>query len=168
MSTPAAATGQLAALLAALDAEQLAAYGYGTLGPRLGSPTQTTQAHNCEIAHRALAATATTMAASTASAIAGSAPSTATAAAGSYQLPAGAVDASSALRLAVLLEQGCATAWRYVLAQLASDDAAGTRTASADSAWTTAVGALRDSAVRAVMWRRLTDANTASVAFPGI
>ena len=37
---------------------------------------------------------------------------------GSYQLPA-PVDEASAERLAVALEQACASAWRYVLAQLA-------------------------------------------------
>jgi hypothetical protein len=161
MSTP-VVDGTLAALLAAINAEQLAAYGYGTLGPRLGSPAQITQAHGCELAHRALAATATAMAATAAS---GSSPSGGP---GSYTLPATATDAASALRLAAVLEQQCAAGWRYVLAQLASSPAAGSSSVGADSAWTVAAGALRDSAVRAVMWRRLTDAATASVAFPGI
>jgi hypothetical protein len=154
----------VAALLAAINVEQLAAYGYGTLGPRLGSPAQISQARSCELAHRALAATATAMAASPAP---GSSPSSSDGV-GSYQLPATANDAASALRLAAVLEQQCAAGWRYVLAQLASTASAGSSPASADSAWTVAVGALRDSAVRAVMWRRLTDATTASVAFPGI
>jgi Domain of unknown function (DUF4439) len=163
MSAP-AVDGTRAALLAAINAEQLAAFGYGTLGPRLGSPAQITQAHDCELAHRSLAATAITMAASLAS---GSPPSS-SGSPGSYTLPGRATDNASALRLAAALEQQCATGWRYVLAQLASAASAGTSSASPDSAWTIAVGALRDSAVRAVRWRRLTEASTASVAFPGI
>lgn len=161
MSTP-VSDSALTALLAAINAEQLAAFGYGTLGPRLGSPAQISQAHACELAHRSLAATAMAMAAASSASSSSASPS---ASPGSYTLPGTATDAASALRLAAVLEQQCAASWRYVLAQLASTASAGT---SADSAWTVAAQALRDCAVRAVMWRRLTDATTASVPFPGI
>jgi Domain of unknown function (DUF4439) len=163
MSTP-VSDSALTALVSAINAEQLAAFGYGALGPRLGSPAQISQAHACELAHRSLAATAMAMAGSSAS----SSSASPSASPGSYTLPGTATDAASALRLAAVLEQQCAASWRYVLAQLASTPAAGTSPASADSAWTVAAQALRDCAVRAVMWRRLTDAATASVPFPGI
>lgn len=164
MSTP-VSDSALTALVSAINAEQLAAFGYGALGPRLGSPAQISQAHACELAHRSLAATAMAMAAASPASSSSASPS---ASPGSYTLPGTATDAASALRLAAVLEQRCAASWRYVLAQLASTPAAGTSPASADSAWTVAAQALRDCAVRAVMWRRLTDAATASVPFPGI
>jgi len=79
----------------------------------------------------------------------------------SYQLPLIAVDEASAIRLAIQLEQTCASSWRSVLAQL-------TQESSPSKAWPTAVGALTDSAVRAVKWRRYGGVQSASVAFPGI
>jgi hypothetical protein len=148
--SPDAAT--LAAVLAAVQAEQVAAFGYGTLGPRLTAGANVSQAHTFELAHRDLAAGAIQL-------ITPGAPS---ASPGSYQLPVAATDDASARQLAVALETACATAWRFTLAQLAGT------APETNPVWTFAVGALRDSAVRAVTWRLTIDPTTASVAFPGI
>jgi hypothetical protein len=143
----------LAAVTAAIECEQLATFGYGTLGPRLSIATQADLARDCEQAHRKLAESALPLAAG--------APSQASPPADSYQLPMIAVDEPTAVRLAIELEQACASAWRAVLAQL-------TQLSNPSSSWPTAVGALTDSAVRAVKWRRANDPQSASVAFPGI
>jgi hypothetical protein len=143
----------LASVAAAIEAEQLAAFGYGTLGPRLSVAAQVALARTCEQAHRNLAESALLL-------VAGAAPQSGSQA-DSYQLPVIAVDAASAIRLAIELEQTCASTWRAVLAQFA-------QLSNASKPWPTAVGALTDSAVRAVKWRRYADGPSVSVAFPGI
>ncbi|MBA3524280.1 MAG: DUF4439 domain-containing protein, partial [Geodermatophilaceae bacterium] len=62
----------------------------------------------------------------------------------------------AALALAAQLEDGTATAWRYLLG--ATDDA---------ELRGTALTALTDSAVRAVRWRLAAGTTPATVAFPG-
>lgn len=166
MTAPVTGTAALAAIAAAVEAEQLATFGYGTLGPRLSNASQATLAHGCEQAHRNLAENAMLLAA-------GAAPQS-SAQPGGYQLPIIATDQPSAVRLAIALEEACASAWRSVLAQLtqlpaSSDQSPAASTgANPSTPWSTAVAALTDSAVRAVKWRRSNDAQSVSVAFPGI
>jgi Domain of unknown function (DUF4439) len=152
MSSPVTGPG-LAAIAAAVESEQLAAFGYGSLGPRLSIAAQVALARDCEQAHRDLAGRAMLL-------DVGVAPPS-TAAADGFALPLIAVDGPTAISLAIELEQACASAWRFVLAQL-------TGPPDASSPWSVAVGALTDSAVRAVRWRRYRDPQSASVAFPGI
>ena len=146
-----------AAWLSAIRAEHVAGYGYGTLGPRLANDQHVTLARACEQAHQALAATAQQF-------LATPAP-TDTSSLGDFQLPLRPTDDASAQQLAIQLESACASAWRYVLAQLS--DQLG-NDADPATAWTAAVTALSATAVRAVQWRRLTDPSSSSVAFPGI
>ncbi len=156
----------LPALAAAARAEEVAGFGYGQLGPRLTAGDQLDLARACELAHRVLATTATAMAAAAAP-NASAAPSVPGSAdpLGHYQLPVVPVDAGSARQLAVYLEQSCASAWRYLLAQLADTSQA---SAGGSAWWPIAAAALRDSAVRAAQWRRAIDPGTATVPFPGI
>ena len=74
----------------------------------------------------------------------------------SYDTPFPVTDGSSALRLAVRLEEGAAEAWHYVLG--ATSDPAVRQAA---------VAALSDAAVRATRWRVRVTPGNAAVAFPG-
>jgi hypothetical protein len=115
-------------------------------------------ARDCEQAHEQLAASAMNLTVSS--------PPDSTDAPGSYELPTAPVDEATAQRLALQLEQACASAWRYALAQLT--EAVFGSPAGANPTWATVVAALSDSAVRAVGWRTITDPAAPSVPFPGI
>ncbi len=160
MSTPTAPTVPAVAITAwqaAIGAEQLAGYGYGAVGPRLSGGPHIALARTCELAHLALAATVQQL-------IAAPAP-TDTAPPGNFQLPLVPSDDASAQQLAIRLEMACASAWRYVLAQLSEQLGSG---ADPVAAWTAATTALSASAVRAVQWRKLGNPDAASIAFPGV
>jgi hypothetical protein len=131
----------------ALAAEHAAVYAYGVLGARL-TDTARAEAVAAEAAHRARRDALLLRLADT-----GATPSPA---APAYTLPFAVPDARAALRLAVLVEERTAEAWR----------AAVPGTADADRA--TAVAALSECAVRAARWRQRSSATTpATVPFPG-
>jgi Domain of unknown function (DUF4439) len=154
-------------LSSALQAEQLAVYGYDSLGPKVAPGSGPPLARTCELAHRDLVTSiqALLMASPTPAPTPPSSSTNPSALAGS--LPLVAVDDATARQLAVRLEEGCASAWRYVLARLAD---APTTTGSTGSIglWAVGVGALADSAVRAVRWRQSGGSASPSVPFPGI
>jgi hypothetical protein len=135
------------ALAPALAAEHAAVYAYGVLGARLAG-TARTEAVAAEAAHRARRDALLRRLADT-----GATPSPA---APAYTLPFAVPNARAALRLAVLVEERTAAAWR----------AAVPGTAAADRA--TVVAALSECAVRAARWRQRSSATTpATVPFPG-
>ncbi|MCW2526947.1 MAG: hypothetical protein JWM76_1807 [Pseudonocardiales bacterium] len=138
---------------AALAAEHAAIFGYGALGPRLG-PVDTDLARADEAAHRLLRG-------STARALT-SAGADPVASRGDYPLPFAIDSGLAARRLALRLESACASAWRYLLANAA------TETGSLPSLRAAAQTALTASAVRAMKWRALIDPSTPTEAFPGI
>jgi hypothetical protein len=139
------------AWLGVLATEQVAAFGYGTLGPRLTPGPAVALARACEQAHQDRGDQISAVL--VAQRVAPNAPA-------DYRLPIAAIDDKSARKLAARLEDDAATGWRYLLAELAD--------AVAGDGWPIALAALTDSAVRAVRWRALDDPVTASVAFPGI
>jgi hypothetical protein len=166
MSTPTTAAWQ-----SALAAEQAAAFGYGTLGPRLNPGQHVLLARTCQQAHRArvdstsaVLATLTSPATGPATAPAPSPSPAASSQPPDYQLPFPVTDDASAQRLAIVLEESTASAWRYLLATLADAQTE----AGSTSARVTALAALTESAVQAVRWRRILSPTQASVAFPGI
>ncbi len=133
-------------LVAALEAEHAAIFAYGPIGVRL-SGDRATAARAAETAHRdrrdqlvLLLSTRGT-----------SAPERAAA----YALPFPVTDATSALRLAVQVEERTAAVWRATLAVLDGDQRR------------IALAGLTDCAVRATRWRRLAGVAPATVAFPG-
>ncbi|WP_432836233.1 ferritin-like domain-containing protein [Dactylosporangium sp. CA-092794] len=93
-------------LVAALEAEHAAIYGYGVLGPKLDGAT-VGLAHNADNAHRARRDALIVRLAS-----AGVTPPPTAA---SYQLPFALTDRASALKLAVLLEDRTGAQWRLAL-----------------------------------------------------
>jgi hypothetical protein len=93
-------------LVAALQAEHAAIYGYGVLGPKLDAST-VALAHAADNAHRARR---DALIVRLAGAGATPPPTAAT-----YQLPFAVSDRASALRLAVLLEDRTAAQWRLAL-----------------------------------------------------
>ena len=136
---------EVALLLAVVEAEHAAVYGYGVLGARLDIATRRI-AVTAYDAHRgrrdaviaALAARGT------------SAPS-----------PLAAYDVSvsgrpAALALAVRLEEGLAVRWRDLVG---GTDARGLRQL--------AVSGLQETAVRAAQWRRLAGVTPVTVPLPG-
>jgi hypothetical protein len=147
VSTP---TDARSAWQAALAAEYAAAFGYGTLGPRLTDAAQAQLARTCESAHRDVAATTAEQLVT-----AGATPVQPEA---DYQLPFAVTDADSARQLALRLETAAASAWRFVIS--IADTPATLRA--------TALAALSASAVRAVRWRALVTPATPTVPFPGI
>ncbi|ANB08875.1 hypothetical protein SAM40697_4918 [Streptomyces ambofaciens] len=132
---------ELAALQAALAAEHAAVYGYGVVGGRVGQGRRS-EARTAYDAHRArrdaLAREVRDL---------GGEP---VAAAAGYALPFAVPDSATAVRLAAELEDRVAG----VYSDLVRAAEGGRRT--------TAAGALREAAVRAVRWRG------GSVAFPGL
>jgi hypothetical protein len=134
------------ALGAALEAEHAAIFGYGVVGAHLAKSEQDT-ARQVEAVHRtrrdALIAMLT------------AAHADAPAAQPAYALPYPVTDRTTALALAVALEEGTARAWRQTLAQLTGDS----RKVGLD--------ALTDCAVRATRWRRLAGVLPLTVPFPG-
>jgi hypothetical protein len=130
-----------------LAAEHAALYAYGALGAHL-TGTARAEAVAAETAHRARR-DALLLRLSGASA-------TPSPAARAYTLPFPVTTPRAALRLAVLVEERTAAAWRADVPLRSGDDRR------------TAVAALTDCAVRAARWRRLlSPAVAATVAFPG-
>jgi hypothetical protein len=140
----------IAARQAALAAELRALYGYALVGPRLPAADRPL-ARTCVAAHVVLrdATTASLLAA-------GAVPVTPKA---DYPELYPVEGVAAARARAVELEQGCADAWRYLYAQLAS---------STGSDRSAVQRALSDSAVRATRWRRSAGSTSPTVAFPGI
>jgi hypothetical protein len=134
-------------LAAALAAEEAAIYAYGLIGVHLTGEGARDEARAAEATHRTrrdvLVARLDQLRASTAPAPAG------------YQVPFEVTDDSSALKLAIEVEQGVAAAWRAALP------------ATRDADRGTAVDALTDAAVRATRWRRLAAVTPVTVPFPG-
>lgn len=138
---------------AALAAEHRAVFGYGVLGPHLAGTDQTL-AIACSDAHEQLRdRTEVDLQA---------AQLTPVAAAPDYPDLYPVTSPIAARRLAVRLEDGCATAWRYLYLQAAAPGEAHARLrASAQSALTAA-------AVRAAKWRVRLAPSAATEPFPGI
>ena len=152
-STPTGAVSPdpvLAARQDALAGEYAAAFGYGTLGPKLSAAAQVTLAHQCEAAHRSTAAFVSQQLVGE-----GVVP---VQPAANYPLPFPLGDASAATQLALRLETAAASAWRYLIS-LPTAPAAVRETA---------LTALTDSAVRAVRWRAVITPSAPTVPFPGI
>ncbi|GAA4247806.1 ferritin-like domain-containing protein [Dactylosporangium darangshiense] len=93
-------------LVAALQAEHAAIYGYGVLGPKLDSASLSL-AHAADNAHRTRRDALIVRLAG-----AGVTPPPTAA---SYRLPFAVSDRASALKLAALLEDRCAAQWRLAL-----------------------------------------------------
>jgi len=133
------------ALGAGLAAEHAAIFGYGVLGAHL-TGAALAQAQQVEAAHRTrrdsllvrLAATGVTP----------PAPQPA------YALPFPVVDAASAQRLAVQLEERAAAIWRAALGPTSGEDRK------------RALDALTDSALWAARWRRATGIQPGTVPLP--
>jgi hypothetical protein len=135
------------ALGTALAAEHAAVYAYGVLGARLTGHARG-DAVSAEAAHRARRDALLLRLARRGAAAPVAAPA--------YALPFPVTDAASALRLAVLVEERAAAAWRAAVPATGREDR------------TTAVAALTDCAVRAARWRLLARPGTpATVPFPG-
>ena len=135
----------------ALAAEHEAVFGYGLLGPRL---TSTEFAVVCETAHEQLRdATAEAIAAAGLDPVPPASDYPAL-----YPVP----DAAAARAVAVQVEDGCATAWRYLYLVAASTPGAAARRLRGP-----AQDALSASAVRAVQWRARTNPDHATRPFPG-
>lgn len=140
-----------AALQGALAAEQRAYFGYGLLGPRVGS-SHTAHTRDYQAAHAALRDRLTAD-------LIGRHVTPADPPA-DYGLAPPASPAQAA-HLAAQLEDGCAAAWRYVFAAAA----AGGPAQAAERA--TAQRALIDAAVRATRWRIAAGDRVATQPFPG-
>jgi Domain of unknown function (DUF4439) len=140
-------TSTLDALQTALAAEHAVIWGYAVIGGRIGSALRARVA-DADAAHRerrddtALAVRRL-----------GGDPAPTHA---SYALPYPVTDRSSALRLAVHLEEGAAAAWRYVVAS-----------STEVSTKRVALAALTDAAVRATTWRQIATPKAPTVPFPG-
>ncbi len=131
----------IAALQAALAAEQAASYGYGVIGSHLAGRQFTAAAADC-VAHERARDSLTAMLTAR-----GGQPGPAAVA---YQLPIGVRTPAAALALAVILERQVAAAY---LGLVAAPDGA-LRTFAAQS--------MRDAAVRAARWSGKADT------FPGL
>jgi hypothetical protein len=138
---------------AALAAEHQAVFGYSLLGPRLNAGDRP-RAVACSDAHEALR----------------DATQAAIARTGLVPVPPEAdypalypvADATAARRLAVRLEDDCASTWRYLYLRAASTNAARARSQRA-----VAQQGLDASAVRAAQWRQLISPTQATTPFPG-
>lgn len=139
---------------AALAAEHQAVFGYALLGPHL-SGAQQQLAVSCSDAHETLRDTTTDAIAAT-----GRTPVPTQA---DYPALYPVRDAAAARRLAIRLEDDCASGWRYLYLQAASSTGARSTTLRAS-----AQHALTASAVRATRWRALADPTHATTPFPGI
>jgi ferritin-like protein len=134
------------ALSAALAAEHAAIFGYGAVGGHLDRAGQDA-ARQAETAHRNRRdALVVRIAAASASP---------PAAAPAYALPFPVTDRTSALKLAVALEEGAAQAWRQALPATSGNDRR------------LALDALMDCAVQATRWRRSAGILPPTVPFPG-
>jgi hypothetical protein len=137
-----------AALGEALAAEHAAVWGYGVVGAALDEPAQPA-ATASETAHRDARTQLFLLLASRDAAIVG--------AAGGYALPFPVLSPVDAAALAVVLEDGCASAWVRVLDQAAER-----------STRELAVTALTATEVRAVGWRVTAGQTPVTTAFPGL
>jgi hypothetical protein len=144
----------------ALAAEYAAVFGYGLLGPHLASPVQTRLARTCQNQHSALASLTATALSSAGQTVPEPQPD--------YPSQFPVTDELSAQRLATRLEQDAASAWRYLLAVAAGATGSSLPPARLTAIRLSAVSALSDSAVRAMRWRSLVNADAPTVAFPGI
>jgi hypothetical protein len=140
---------------AAYAAEEQAVFGYGLLGPYLPTPAQTSLALSCMSAHHSLRD-------ATGAALqdAGHTPQPPPA---DYPQLYPVSVGTTAIELALRLEQDAAIAWRYLYAE-----AAASRSTQATTLRASAQAALTASAVRALQWRRILTPTAATVAFPGI
>jgi hypothetical protein len=134
-------------LAAALAAEEAAIYAYGPIGVRLTSEAERAEARAAEAVHRnrrdALVSRLAELSASAAPAAAG------------YALPFPVTDRTSALKLAIAVEDGVAATWRTAVP------------ATEDADRATAIDALTDAAVRATRWRIIAGVTPTTVTFPG-
>ena len=149
-------TAEHGALADALAAEHAAVYAYGVvaafaLASRRDAVAAATRAH---ATRRDAVTDALTVDGATAPL---SAPG--------YALPAAVIDAVTAMRLAVTLEDDTALAWRSVLER--SDPVTPSATPRAFEVRAAAVSALTDCAVRAAGWRLVLGIAPATRAFPG-
>jgi Domain of unknown function (DUF4439) len=140
-------TSTLDALQTALAAEHAVIWGYAVIGGRIG-PVLRPEVADADAEHRGRR-DATALAVRKL----GGDPAPTHA---SYALPYQVTDRSSALRLAVHLEEGSAAAWRFVVAS-----------ATEVSTKRVALAALTDAAVRATKWRKVATPKAPTVAFPG-
>jgi Domain of unknown function (DUF4439) len=135
------------ALQTALAAEHAVIWGYALVGARV-EPALRAQVQAADAAHRDRRDTTAALVRR----LGGDPVPTSS----TYTLPFRVADRPAALRLAVHLEEGGASAWRYVVA------ATGDRTLRR-----AAIAALTDAAVRATRWRRLVTPSSPTVPFPG-
>ncbi|GAA2380857.1 ferritin-like domain-containing protein [Dactylosporangium salmoneum] len=133
-------------LVAALQAEHAAIYGYGVLGPRLDAAAAAL-AHDADNAHRTRRDALTVR-------LAGAGVSPPPTAA-SYQLPYAVTDRASALKLAALLEDRTAAQWRLALPATDGD------------VRKVALDALVDCTTRGVGFRKAAGTTPLVPAFPG-
>jgi Domain of unknown function (DUF4439) len=140
-------TEPVAALQTALAAEHAAIWAYPVVGARVGAALRA-QVWQADLTHR-------TRRDATAGLIRryGGDPVPSGA---EYSLPFPVSNRTTALRLAVHLEEGVAAAWRYVIA--ATEEQAVRRDALA---------ALTDAAVQATRWRLIVTPGRPTVPFPG-
>jgi ferritin-like protein len=139
-------TSSVEVFTAALSAEHACIFGYGVVGAHLDKAGQEA-ARQAETAHRNRRdALVIRIAAASASP---------PAAAAAYALPFPVTDRTSALRLAVAIEEGAGRAWRQVLPVTSGEERR------------FALGALVDCAVRAARWRIVAGISPAIVPFPG-
>ncbi|NUT35646.1 MAG: ferritin-like domain-containing protein [Hamadaea sp.] len=146
--TPAPSGGALSAdgrarLATALDLEHQAVYGYGALGPHL-TGSQRTAARTAEATHRTRRDRLEVL-------LGDDAPTTSA----GYALPQPVTDRTSAAKLAALLEDAVAGAYRAALA------------ATEGAPRKLALDALVDAATRAAAWRRIAGTSPSTVPFPG-
>jgi uncharacterized protein DUF4439 len=134
------------ALAAALAAEHAAIFAYGPIGVRLTEPARA-DARAAEAAHRSRRDALVLLLAA--------ARATPPPAAAGYALPEPVVDRSSALRVAVGVEERTGAVWRAALAATEGDRRRD------------ALAALTDTAVRATRWRALLGVTPTTVPFPG-
>ncbi len=139
---------EIAALREALAAEHAAVWGYGVVGAALGDEGQA-RAGTWETAHRDIRDRVTGLLADRDADPVG--------AEGGYALPFPVLSEIEAARLAVVLEDGVASAWVRVL------DQAVERTTRE-----LAVSALTAAEVRAVGWRTAAGQTPVTRAFPGL
>jgi hypothetical protein len=154
MADDTSGTGELnartenSALREALAASHAAVWGYGVVGAALGPDTRPT-ASAAETAHRDLRDRVTALLVDREAEPVG--------AEGGYALPFPVLSAVDAAALAVVLEEGVASAWVRVLDQAAE------RTTRE-----LAVGAVGDAEVRAVGWRTAAGQTPVTRPFPGL
>jgi hypothetical protein len=148
----------MSSLTAGLAAEQAAIYAYGPIGVRLSGAARA-DARAAEAVHRdrrdALISRLTPPSSGPSGAPTPAAETPAVETPAGYALPFPVIDTTSALKLAIHVEDGVAATWRAALAA----------TEGADRL--TALTALTDAAVRATRWRRAAGVTPLTVPYPG-